>query len=366
MNMVAIAAQIGPCTPPVPGQGFLEIQGWGASATTLEFTLMENQNRHYLQGDGSWGNAPYWFSSSFAPATDRDALRSHVGEEIVGALLRCSSNVMHMLQLRDPSDNSRVGRQVLRMESGLQLPTAGHTPLSGSGGGLTPPPPIVQPPVEEKPSTMEVPAPVQEPTPPSQPVVTEKEKATETAGTTPPSREEKPKKTWLQRFWWVLLLIALLLAGGAGAAWWFLFKAKPDAAQPDIPEPPAASAPAPAAASAAAAPCSAEAMQADGEMAFVQNCVAQSPTPEALLQTIAAAKQNKHCGIAQRLYANRSQAGDLLIAEAYAKEYDPKFHQASDCFPQPEADTAVYWWETILGFNAQHALAQERMKELKP
>ena len=357
MSTIAIAAQIGPCSPAVPGQGFLTIQGWGGTAATLEFALMENQNRHFLQGDGNWGNAPYWFSSSFVQAEGGDGLRCHVGEEIVGALLRCNSNVMHRLQLRDPADHGRMGQQALRIVPGLQLPTAGHTPQAGGGGGLTSPL-VVDPPPEPKSEPKSEPMP--EPQSGEEGAKTITSELGHSAVQEPAAPFTPKSKSWLQRFGWLLLLIALLLVAGGAAVWWFLFKAKLDAAEPEVPAPAAVSAPA------AAAPCSAEAMQADGEMAFVQNCIAQSPASEALLQTIAAAKQNKHCGIAQRLYANRSQAGDLLIAEAYAKEYDPKFHQASDCFQQPEADTAVYWWDTILSFDAQNELAQERMKELKP
>ncbi|EPM64996.1 hypothetical protein A249_41846, partial [Pseudomonas syringae pv. actinidiae ICMP 18804] len=67
-----------------------------------------------------------------------------------------------------------------------------------------------------------------------------------------------------------------------------------------------------------------------------------------------------------RLYANRAQAGNVEVAQAYAREYDPKYLQPSACFTAPDNATAAYWYETILGYQADNAEAAQRLKELKP
>ena len=102
------------------------------------------------------------------------------------------------------------------------------------------------------------------------------------------------------------------------------------------------------------------------ELAFLQACVKQEPGSAELLEVISIAKDEKHCGIAQRLYANRSQAGDVEIARVYAREYDPKYHQPSECFPAPDAATAAYWYETILSQAPDDTEAKQRFEELRP
>ena len=56
----------------------------------------------------------------------------------------------------------------------------------------------------------------------------------------------------------------------------------------------------------------------------------------------------------------------MQIATAYAHEYDPKFHQASQCFAEPDKATAAYWYETILSHEPENAQAKARFEELKP
>ena len=77
------------------------------------------------------------------------------------------------------------------------------------------------------------------------------------------------------------------------------------------------------------------------------------------------AKANKQCGVAQRLYANRAQAGNIEVAQAYAREYDPKYLQPGACFAAPDNATAVYWYETILAQDPNNAEAKQRFEELQ-
>ncbi|KAG1381944.1 hypothetical protein G6F59_017881 [Rhizopus arrhizus] len=100
------------------------------------------------------------------------------------------------------------------------------------------------------------------------------------------------------------------------------------------------------------------------ELEFVQACVKENLTSPAMLEVIQTAKKDGHCGIAQRLYANKAQAGDVQIALAYAKEYDPKYLEPSKCFATPDKATAAYWYETVLGVDANNTEAKERFEEL--
>ncbi|WP_426236804.1 hypothetical protein [Pseudomonas sp. TWP3-2] len=105
-------------------------------------------------------------------------------------------------------------------------------------------------------------------------------------------------------------------------------------------------------------------LKCNGE-AFVQTCIKAAPDSAKLLEIINQAKAGKHCGVAQRLYANRAQAGDALIANAYAREYDPKYLKASECFPTADNATAAYWYETILTQDPNNAEAKQRFEELQ-
>ncbi|OZY56511.1 hypothetical protein CJF38_05460, partial [Pseudomonas lundensis] len=164
------------------------------------------------------------------------------------------------------------------------------------------------------------------------------------------------KKAWL-----LPLIIALVVLAAIAVGAWFWLNKTP-AAQAPAPEP----APVPAPAITGAEACTLESMSTLPELTFVQTCIKKAPGSAELLEIINVAKANNHCGVAQRLYANRAQAGDLPIAMAYAHEYDPKFHQASTCFAEPDKATAAYWYETILSQDPDNADAKARFEELKP
>jgi hypothetical protein len=153
------------------------------------------------------------------------------------------------------------------------------------------------------------------------------------------------------------LLIVVLLLLAAGGGFWF-YKRTPAPA-------PVAANPAAAPAGADAQACTLESMNSLPELTFVQTCIKAAPDSAKLLEIINQAKAGKHCGVAQRLYANRAQAGDALIANAYAREYDPKYLQASECFPTADNATAAYWYETILTQDPNNAEAKQRFEELQ-
>ncbi len=105
-------------------------------------------------------------------------------------------------------------------------------------------------------------------------------------------------------------------------------------------------------------------MAAQGELEFVQACMKQNPDTGTVLATIAAAIESGHCGVAQRLYANRGRAGDMRIALAYAREYDPQDHHPNACFKEPDAATAAYWYDAVLSIDPENAQARQRFEEL--
>ena len=150
---------------------------------------------------------------------------------------------------------------------------------------------------------------------------------------------------------------ALALLVAAGVAAWFLMK------KDETPQPPAKPAAPAAAPVPAAAACSKENLASAAEMAFVQDCVRDVKDSAAMLGIIQAAREAGKCSIAQRLYANRAQAGDVPIALAYAQEYDPAGYKENACF-KADAATAAYWYQAVLDKDKDNAQALARLKDL--
>lgn len=369
------SVQVMVAQPAKPGTGRLVIEGWEGEREGLEIAILENQNRHYLQEDGSWRSTTFWFSCPFVYDEQTASLQVNVGAFVVNPLLLSSGSVMHRLMLRSVREPGQISLQGIERADGLLPDTAAgsgvhyvfHGELQGASiEGLHPGAAPVPAAAEVVPSN-DVQA-VQDKeglesesaSEQSAAGLEQKTGTTTSQQTSPlPPDQKTPPETKDRKLLWIGLAAAALVAGAA-AAWFLFFKQQPEQEPPSPAAAPAAAAPT------AAEPCSVQAMQELGELAFVQGCVAQSPSSETLLQTIQSAKDAGQCGVAQRLYANRAQAGDLLIAEAYAKEYDPQFLQPSKCFEHPEPATAAYWWETIASFDAKHALAAQRLKELQP
>jgi hypothetical protein len=154
----------------------------------------------------------------------------------------------------------------------------------------------------------------------------------------------------------------------------------PPAAPPPEPAPIAAAVappppppePAPVAAAVAPPPpppppaaCSSEALAATkDDLSFIQACLRTTPDTEKVLAVIESAKTAKRCDVAHRLYAFKGQAGDVVIALAYAKEFDPKSFTAG-CVTAADKNTALYWYDLVLARDANHAEAKERAEALR-
>lgn len=327
--------------PNVPGQACLTVKKWQGAEDHLEFSIQRNQDSFYLQEQQVWSNNPFWFQvSRFSVAANGDALQAQVGPEVVDPLLEGGANSQFRIELREQGPgHTDVG--VVRLGVGLLPSTAGGETRSTYGAAQLSTPSA---PAAEIPELPELVLPEPEAPVEPQPIVPEP------VYTPPPAPVKKSNKGLIG-----LIIVVLLLLAAAVGFW--LMKRAPEPAAPAVAATPAASADAQA--------CTLESMNSLPELTFVQTCIKAAPDSARLLEIINQAKAGKHCGIAQRLYANRAQAGDALIANAYAREYDPKYLQASDCFPAADNATAAYWYETILTQDPNNAEAKQRFEELQ-
>src|SRR5476649_408488 len=339
--------------PSVPGQACLTVKKWQGAHERLEFSIQRNQDGYYLQDHKAWSNNPFWFKvPHFSEGASGEALETLIGPEVVDPLLEGSGSSNFQIELREQS-LGYSDKGVVKPGAGLMPSTAeGETrAIYGSANLATPTVPVSSLEIPDVPELV-LPEPVTaqpEPEPVPEPVKVE-------PAVLPAPVPARKKSLLIPLIVGLLVLIAL-----AVAAWFFLSK-KPDA-------PIATPAPAPKvepAASVAAGACTLESMTSEPELAFVQTCIKQAPASAELLKIIETAKASNHCGVAQLLYANRSQAVDVSTATAYAHEYDPKYHQANACFTEPDKATAAYWYETILSHEPDNAEARQRFEELKP
>ncbi|MBD8472993.1 hypothetical protein IFT98_02770 [Pseudomonas sp. CFBP 8770] len=332
--------------PAVPGQACLTVKKWQGSHERLEFSIQRNQDGFYLQEHKQWSSNPFWFKvPHFSEGASGESLETLVGPDVVDPLLEGSANSNFQIELREQG-LSFSDRGVVRPGAGLLASSAGGE-TRGIYGGID----LATPTVPSEP--LDIPA-VPVTVTPTTPEVEPRSEPIQSKTVERPAVALPPQKSRLLPI--ILGLLVLILAA---AGFWFFLNGKTQApATPEVTVEPARPS--------AVAACTLESMNSQPELAFVQACIKQAPASAELLKIIETAKASKHCGIAQRLYANRSQAGDLLIATAYAHEYDPKYHQPSDCFAEPDKATAAYWYETILGLKPNNADAKQRFEELKP
>jgi hypothetical protein len=360
--------------PAVPGtaQLMVRLRGERSVLSNLTFTLCNNEH-YYLQPDGGWSPAPHWFTIDGGyPLTNGSGF--HIGPSLLDPLLENASQVQ--IQLRLNSGEMRSTTLQLVRDELLSSNARGHTDSYGGSSVLAAPEPA---PIAEAPAAPVAEA-VVEPAAESviEPAVESvAEPVAEPVASTAPtasSGADKAKRGPSRLPWIIAAAIGLIIL--IVALLWFTDRSStPDAPTPPRTAEPAAPAPAePAEPAAPAAPetadqltadaCSAENLARLDELEFVQNCTGQQLDSDGLLAVIQAAKEAKKCGVAQRLYANRAQGGDSKVAIAYAGEYDPEFHHSSECFKDPDPDTAAYWYETALQTDPDNPLAKRRLEEL--
>lgn len=393
--------ELRPLESGTPGQGRLLLTGWSGATTTLQLTIQESQNQQFLHPDKAWSTKPHSFEVASLEDADAERLQVVLDSTIIDPLLELSGSTQYQLTLQDAQGVHVQG--VIRLARGLMPSSAaGSTPSAGASTALHSPP-AAEKTSELIPEPAPAPAPelapepeIQAPPPPepeSKPEPEPEPEPTPAVETTPASKANKRGPLLF------LLLGLLLLAAVAFGAWyWFSNNADnsedelvtqenteedrfeeadlsseenvqesidegieegiDESVDENIDESSAASPAGPAAA------CSIEALGEQDELAFVQGCSQADMAPEALLSVIEAARDANHCGIARRLYANRAIAGDATIALAYAREYDPVYHQASTCFSSADAETAGYWYQIVLDIEPENSEAQARFEEL--
>ncbi|QJT26522.1 hypothetical protein E4185_10365 [Aeromonas media] len=370
--------------PAVPGEAQLLIRLRGVTdlVESLEFALLNNQ-QNYLQEGDQWSPAPHWFSISGGyPLQSGSGFR--VGAAIVDPLLVNQSPIQLHVKLASGEDRHTT----LQVAREAVLPSSARGEVGEYGGSSVISTPVVEAPQVPELAPVGVPVEIElpafsaepEPEPEPEPEVEAEPEPVPVATPLPMASTAAPKsKTPL-----ILGGVVLLLLLGALIFWFSRPADAPSAAAP-VTDPIADTAAEPvtdptaetAAELVAAEPvvneasgeatddgCSATNLATKSELAFVQACIAEQPPTDALLAVIQNAKSAQKCGVAQRLYANRAQGGDSKVALAYAREYDPKFHQSNDCFKEADNATAAYWYDTALQVEPDNAEAKQRYEEL--
>ncbi|MFZ4833139.1 hypothetical protein [Rouxiella sp. Mn2063] len=313
-----------------PGYAQLIIRNWNGETSGTTLSIQRNQDQRFLAQDGQWSGSEIQHRLADFQLNG-ETFWTRLGPEMVDPLL-ADRQMAYRLTLSDGSTTDRGG-----------LVIASDVMSSMASGSTESPNRVVAAP-EPVPEPVNIPEPLPEPD-----VVVQPEGKPEPAVVPPVVPAKKASLLWL----W--LLIAILLIAAAIA--WFRFK----------PSAPVASAPAAEVPTAAPAPvggCSIEAMTSSSELEFVKSCLKTQPNDTQVQEIIKQAKEQKRCDVAQRLYAYKAQSGDIKLALSYAHEYDPETVTSGGCFTA-DAETAVYWYQTVIAKDPNNADAQARLGALK-
>lgn len=372
MSNKRISAEIVALTPNIPGQAVIQISNWDA-VDGLKFKIEANGGRGYLNkttGRSEWGSSEYWFEPE-SIEQDGQWLRVHIGQTTLDPLLEAGAR--YKITLCADATSHQQSCTLNIADDVYPSTAAGSASTAVSGGALATPEPV----------TLATPAPVIEPAVPTAPAEAEPEldfelpapesgservappapelesvAAAEPAPATPVEPKKGKSKVIVLALLGVLI-IALLAALG----WWLSQQKLPSLAGGGATTANVAGA-ADADGLSASGGCALASMGTVDELQFVQSCLQETQDSDTLLAVIQHAKANNHCGVAQRLYANRAQSGDSVIALAYAKEYDPQFYADNTCFKAADTETALYWYETVLLNEPNNAEAAQRVEEL--
>lgn len=376
-----------------PGCGQLVIIGWQGTSEGASLDIQRNQDEHFLQNDGAWRSNAFRLHLPALQHTAEGHLSAMVDNKIVDPILE-SPHATYMVRFYG-ADSAQVGRARLRIGQGLMSSGASGTSPDYNASATLDTPPLVSAAPEAQPSTEPAvaPQPVVEHLPEQEPAPAQPE---------PVTAQPEPAPTGKSRRWLWILLAVLILTAILGATAWFAMTMRSQAEPPaedsaveerleeegaaedetasieaplpnhdsadeargeTAPEAPADAEPAPSETAAAVGPCSLQRMSEMGELEFMQTCVDSEAGN--MLEVIGEARDNDHCGIARRLYAHQALNGDVAAALAYAREFDPAQHAPSACFPEPDAETAIFWYETALALDPANAEASLRVEELQ-
>lgn len=346
-----------------PGYGELTVRGWPDTADGVELSVQRNQDGRYLGADGAWGTSPAWHAiDGLAPGAE--ALVGEVGPWLIDPLM-LDPQMAYMLQLRTPEHSDKgvlrlLGDILSSRAAGNSLREDAKIARAPTAPPVAVPPPVAVTPPAPEPEPVPVPEPPLDLEPEPEPAFdsrlepqVEAELVTESMYAESEPRPAAPLKK-PGKLPWVLALLVLLIAAGA-AYWYFGLRSGPDSAAPTA-----------AADSTAGGLCSAASLAANADdLTFIQACLKVKPSSAEVLAVIEAAKQAKRCGVVQRLYAHKAQAGDAAIAFAYAREYDPESHAKGGCIESADAETAVYWYEIAVANDPANQDASQRLEQLR-
>ena len=360
--------ELKPALNQTPGYGLLTLQGWETPEASFDYNyevcVQRNQDSRFLGADNQWTATQTWHQVD-ASESQNEFVALTLGPNIVDPLVE-NPQMTYLLQARYGTE---LAQGVMRIREGV---LSSHA-LGQTGEAVS----RVAKPVQAVPPA----AATETATPEHSPVA---------AQTAVADSADQPKSKSSQTLLIVaVVLILLLIAAYFGWRWYQGQQATPVAttapsstSAPDaVTTPPAAAptttapvttvAPTQAPVSAAPpapqepAPCSSEALSATkDDLPFIQTCLKTNPDTAKVLAVIELAKTAKRCDVAQRIYAFKGQGGDVVIALAYAKEFDPKFFVAG-CFAAADKNTAVYWYELVLARDPNHTEAKERAEALK-
>ena len=368
--------ELKPALNQTPGYALLTLQGWEIPVASLdscyEVCVQRNQDSRFLGADKKWTPTQTWHQVD-ATESQNEFVALTLGPNVVDPLVE-NPQMTYLLQARFGDE---LAQGVMRIREGV---------LSSHASGLT----------------GEAVSRIAKPFEPVAPVVTAATTAPEVPPAVTPSvaaEPAKPSKSSPAMLIAAIILVLLLIAAYFGWRWYqnqqqvavapppvasgaaavttpptveppVAPTAEPAVAPPVAPPPPE---PTPVAAAVAPPPppppppaaCSSEALATTkDDLSFIQACLRTTPDTGKVLAVIESAKTAKRCDVAHRLYAFKGQAGDVVIALAYAKEFDPKFFTAG-CVTAADKNTALYWYDLVLARDANHAEAKERADALK-
>ena len=329
--------ELKPALNQMPGYGLLTLQGWETPAPLLDYSyevcIQRNQDSRFLGADNHWTATQTWHQVD-ATESQNEFVALTLGPTVVDPLVE-NPQMTYLLQARYGQE---LAQGVMRIREGvLSSHASGQT-----GEAVSRIAKPVQAVAQELNTSSEAPR-VGAPDP-----------DTESVG--------QPKSSSSKALLIAAIVLVLVLIAAYFGWRWYQNQQQVVAAVPtSVSAPAAVSTPPPA----AAAACSSEALAAiKDDLLFIQTCLKTTPDTTQVLAVIALAKAAKRCDVAQRLYAFKGQAGDMVIALDYAKEFDPKFFIAG-CVTAADKNTALYWYDLVLAKDANHAEAKERAEALR-
>ncbi|KAE9535389.1 flagellar basal body-associated FliL family protein [Ursidibacter arcticus] len=319
-----------------PGYAYFSAAKWKGTAD-VEISIQRNQDgKYFVEGD-LWQAEPVWHKLAEMNVSD-EVLQGVIGPNIIDSLVQQVGNVRYMLAVRDSTNISSTDSGPVRMVGNILASLAsGDSSRSDdvrefSGPKIAENAQNVENTVTEDHS--------EQLTGPEEVVefVVNSDSTESEVQVQPEESKEEPQATpKKKKLLGIIVGVILLLIGGG--IYLFLNSDKPAEVQKSA--------------------CDIDGNHSD-DLAFLQSCLKSSPEPKRILEIIDNAKKVNKCGIAQRLYANQAQSGNIDIALAYAKEYET----SSACF-QEDKSTAIYWYETVLSYDPNNSVAKQKLEELK-